>query len=61
MNAGYRWVKFFINKEENVNVQTDAVISSENSGKITVELMTRSFRIIDESYPRFMHVIWGGE
>ena len=39
-------------------MQTDAVISSENSGKITVELMARTFRIIDEIYPRFMKVIW---
>lgn len=58
LNAGYRWVKFFTNNEDNVNVQVDAVVNAENSGKITVELMARTFKIIDEIYPRFMKAIW---
>lgn len=58
LNTNYRWVKFFVNKEENVNVQMDAVISKETSGKIVVELMSRAFKIIDEVYPQFMRTIW---
>ena len=38
---------------------TDAIISEETSGRICVELLLRTMRIIDDVYPRFMHVLWG--
>jgi len=58
LNSNYRWVKFYTNADDDVNVQTDAIINAENSGKITVELMARTYRVIDEIYPKFMHAIW---
>lgn len=58
LHAQYRWVKFFINTEEYVNLQADAIITAENSGKVCLELMAHFFKIIDESYPRFMKIIW---
>ena len=58
LNAHYRWLKFYID-ESKVNAQCDAIINDENSGRICVELMLRTMRIIDEIYPRFMHALWG--
>lgn len=58
VNAQYRWAKLFLDKESWMNVQADAVISAENSGKICVELIARTVRIMDETYPKFMHEIW---
>ncbi len=58
VNATYRWLKFFM-KDDRVNVQCDAIISDETSGKVCVELLVRTMRIVDEAYPRFMRVLWG--
>lgn len=58
LNAHYRWLKFFVD-ESKVNAQCDAIINDETSGRICVELMLRTMRIVDDIYPRFMHVLWG--
>ena len=58
LNGTYRWLKFFT-KEDRVNVQCDAVISDDTSGKVCVELLVRTMRIVDEAYPSFMRVLWG--
>ncbi len=58
VNATYRWLKFFM-KDDRVNVQCDAIISDETSGKVCVELLVRTMRIVDEAYPSFMRVLWG--
>ena len=57
-NKEYRWIKYYINDENDVNVQADAIINAENSGEIVVELIARTIRIIDNTYPTFMHTIW---
>ena len=58
VNKEYRWIKFFIDEENWMNVQADAVANGENAGKIGMELLLRSMNIIDSVYPRFMHEIW---
>ena len=58
LNGEYRWIKFFKDADCKVNVQADAIISPETSGKIAFEILARSMKIIDEIYPRFMKAIW---
>ena len=58
LNGSYRWLKFDV-KPEQVDAQCDAVIDEDTSGRICVELMLRTMRIIDDAYPKFMHVLWG--
>ncbi len=58
VNKDYRWVKFFIDGESWMSVQADAVVTGENAGDVAMELMIRAMRIIDETYPKFMHEIW---
>ena len=57
LNATYRWLKFYV-KDDKVNAQSDAIINDDTSGKICVELLLRTMRLVDEVYPRFMHVLW---
>ena len=57
-NRQYRWVKFFIGSENDASVQIDAVITAETSGMIVMELMRRILKIINDTYPGFMHTIW---
>ncbi len=56
-NREYRWVKFVINDEMEVNAQTDAIIGENSSGDV-FELMYRILGIVDEVYPSFMKAIW---
>ena len=58
VNGTYRWLKFFT-KDDRVNVQGDAIINDDTSGKICVELLVRTMKIVDDVYPRFMRVLWG--
>ena len=58
VNGTYRWLKFFT-KDDRVNVQCDAIINDDTSGKICVELLVRTMKIVDDVYPRFMRVLWG--
>ncbi len=57
-NKTYRWIKYFIDDGNDMNLQADAVINAENSGEITAELIARVLKIIDETYPIFMRTIW---
>ena len=57
-NAQFRWIKFFLDQDNWMNLQSDAVVNGGTSGKICVELMVRSIQIIDQTYPEFMHEIW---
>ena len=57
LNGKYRWLKFYSTGEK-VNVQCDAIINEDTSGKIGVELLLRTMSIVDEAYPAFMRVLW---
>ena len=57
-NRDYRWVKFAMDSENWVNLQADAIVNETTSGPICLELMLRAVKIIDDTYPVFMHEVW---
>lgn len=57
-NREYRWVKFAMDQENWVNLQDDAIVNETTSGPICMELMLRAVKIIDDTYPTFMHEVW---
>ncbi len=57
LNGKYRWVKFSL-REGRVNVQADASITDDTSGRVCVELFLRIIKIIDDVYPEFMRTLW---
>ena len=59
LNAQYRWVKFYINSENEVTVSGDAIIDEETGGEECFEICMRYVRIIDECYPGIMKTLWG--
>ena len=58
LNNKYRWVKFCLDKDQDVSVQMDAYVNGDTDGMICVKLLLRIMKIIDESYPTFMHILW---
>ena len=52
LNARFRWVKFFIDENDNtITVAEDAVTQLDSVGEETFELVLRMTHIIEEAYP----------
>ena len=58
LNCEYRWVKFFIDDDNEVTVSGDAIIDETNAGEECYEIIQHYVGIIDDVYPRIMKVIW---
>ena len=59
MNKLYRWVKFYIDENDNtVTLADDAVIQLDSCGEEVFELILRMAQIADDAYVQFMKLIW---
>ena len=58
LNYEYRWVKFYVDSDNEVTVSGDAITDEANAGEELFEILVRYIQIIDEVYPRIMKVIW---
>ncbi len=58
LNCEYRWVKFYVDDDNEVTVSGDAIIDLNSVGEECFEMMLRYIHIIDEVYPRLMKTIW---
>ena len=59
MNRKFRWVKFYVDDEDNtVTVADDAILLPESAGAEVFELMMRMAGIIDQAYPELMKALW---
>lgn len=54
----YRYIRFVLNDEGNVNVEYDFPTAIENIGEAAVEMLIRLTKILDECYPVLMRSIW---
>ena len=57
-NRHFRWMKFVLNEEGEIEVKDDAVIQLESCAEECYELMLRMCGIVDEAYPILMKAIW---
>ena len=57
-NAKYRWVKFYIDDDNDICVRSDAILDEGTCGEECREIILRMIGIIDESYPVFMKARW---
>lgn len=58
LNCEYRWIRFYIDKDNDVSADIDAIITSSTIGSVCIELMFRMLNIIDEAYPTIMTALW---
>ena len=58
LNVHYRWIKLIINKDSDICLLIDAIVTPETAGPVCVELMVRTMKIVDEIYPVIMQSIW---
>lgn len=59
LNNRFRWVKFVIDKDNDVNIETDCIVSENTAGEVVLELVQRLCGIADDAYPELMKVIYG--
>ena len=59
MNHKFKWVKFYLDENDNtVTLEDDAILAPENAGAEAMELMLRMVAIADTAYPFFMKYLW---
>ena len=50
LNNKYRWVKFYIDEDNEAAASIDAVITERTAGPVCFELLVRMLDIVDEAY-----------
>ncbi len=54
----YRWLRFYLDSDNEVTAAIDAVITEETAAPVAGELLARGLNIVDDIYPRIMKVLW---
>lgn len=59
LNNKFRWFKFEIDKDKDVNMECDAVIDISTAGEVCTELVYHCMSIAKDAYPILMKAQWG--
>ena len=54
----YRWIRLYLDSDNEVTAAIDAFITPETAGAVCYELLVRMVGIVDELYPRLMKELW---
>lgn len=58
-NHKFRWVKFYLDDDNDIVANADILFDELNVGSSCVEIVMRTASIIDDAYPDIMKGIWG--
>jgi len=58
MNDRFRYVKFVLDNDDDLNITYDIPMSTTNVGEVAREIISRFVNIADEAYPEFMKALW---
>ena len=58
LNAQYRFVKFVLDDDGDINLEYDYPVSDPNPAASARELVIRISNIVDEAYPKLMRAMW---
>ncbi len=58
LNNQYRWVKFYVDSDNEVTVSGDAIVDEASAGEECLEIVIRYIGIIDDVYPNIMKTLW---
>ncbi len=54
----YRWVKFYIDSDNDVVAQIDSYVDEYTCGYVCSSLVSRTVNIVDDAYPGFMRLLY---
>lgn len=58
-NHKFRWVKFYLDDDNDVVANGDVIFDEQNTGDACIELIMRAANIVDEAYADIMKTTWG--
>ncbi|MBQ4099496.1 MAG: YbjN domain-containing protein [Clostridia bacterium] len=58
LNLKYRWVKFYVDDDDDVIVSMDAIIDRSTCGAECLSLVLRLVNILDDAYPEIAKARW---
>lgn len=58
LNATYRWLKFFVDRDNDLMVTDDAIVSEESAADECFELLGRRINILKEVKPIIMRALY---
>ena len=56
-NRDYRWLSFYVDKDNQVSLLVDANVTPNNIGDICMQLMGRTVNIANVLHPRLMEIV----
>ena len=59
LNAMYKWLKFYVDKDNDLMIQDDAIISQDTAAEECFELLLRRINILKDEKVRIMRAIYG--
>lgn len=57
-NHKFRWVKFYLDDDNDIIADADILFDEQNVGEACIEIVLRTASIIDDAYPEIMKSIW---
>ena len=58
VNKYFRWVKFLIDEDGDVQAEADCILDMDTCGQECLEIIQRTATIVDQAYPTFMKELW---
>ena len=58
LNSEYKWIKFYVDKDNDLVLQEDAILSVDDTGEEAFELLLRMVKLADELKPQIMKAIY---
>ena len=58
LNAEYKWITFYVDKDNDVILHDDAILSVDTADEEAFELLVRMLKIGDEVKPQIMRTIY---
>jgi len=57
-NNRFRFVKFVMDKDRDINLEFDMPLRTTNPGEVAVEMLIRIMKIIDDAYPILVKAVY---
>lgn len=58
LNSNMRWLKFYINSDNEIVAESDAIISPDTAGDVCTMLLMKTVEVVDSTYPVIMTSLW---
>lgn len=57
-NCKFRWVKFYLDEDNDVIANGDVMFDEQNTADTCIEMIMRTANIIDDAYADIMKAVW---